>query len=131
MTDIASTIAPSEEDASSAREYLHNYDVAFTHLAGYLNAVVDPDKVPSVEIAKADIAFAMARLKFVTSEVIWKHANVDFTEELQVLLTVAQKHGIDSGVEVRTIQGMFSTVTYWAGYITGILTKFPSYKGEG
>lgn len=129
MTDITSTITPSEEYASSCRESLHNYDLAFTHLAGYINAVVDPDKVPSVEIAKADLAFAMARLKFAASEVIWKQANVDFNEELQTLLTVARNNGIDSDVEVRNIEGMFSTVTYWAGHLTGILSKFPSYKG--
>lgn len=128
MSHNSSTVELTEDDASECREYLHNYDVALTHLTGYINAVVDPDKVPSVEIAKADLAFAIARFKFVAGDAIWRGVDVDFEQELQTLLDIARKHGIDSEVEQRSIRGMFGTVTYWVGYITGILRRFPQYR---
>lgn len=117
-----------EENTAEGREYLHNYDISLTHLAGYLNALVDPDKVPSVEVAKAELAFALARFKFVAGEAIWRGVDVDFEEELQTLLNLAGKHGVDSETAQSTIRGMFSTITYWAGYITAILRKFPHYR---
>lgn len=129
MTNLSPVSELSEEDASGSRQNLHNYDVAFTHLAGYINAVVDEDKVPSVEIAKAELAFAVARLRFIAGEAIWRGASVDFEQELQTLLDTSSKHGLNSEIEQGTIRSMFSTVTYWAGYLTGALHRFPQYRG--
>lgn len=129
MSHNSSTDKQANENAAECREYLHNYDIALTHLAGYLNGQVDADEVESVEIAKADLAFAMARFKFVAGEAIWRGVDVDFEQELQTILTIARTHGLDSDVQENTIRGMFGTITYWAGYITAVLRGFPHYKG--
>lgn len=117
-----------EENASACREYLHNYDLSLIHLTAWLNALVDPAKTPNVETAKAELAFAMARFKFVAGETIWRGTSVDFEQELQKISELASKHGIDSDDEQRILRGMFSTVTYWAGYIAGTLSDNPEYK---
>jgi hypothetical protein len=117
-----------EEQANSAREMLHYYNISLHHLSFDILAMFDADRIENIEQAKAEVAFAVTKFRLALDSAVFNGALLLRETEVQKFVAIAEKYGVSEN-DVARIPRLFKSRYSAAERVANVLAEYPEYKG--